>query len=324
MNALRCLALLALVVCASVQAAARPLRIGALAYGTLHWELTVIAREGLDRRFGVALEQRSLANPQAGTIALQSGAVDLIVGSWLWAARQRGLGQDFTAVPYSLAHSALIAPPDSPIRALSDLRGKRLGIAGGPLYEDWILLKALAKRQGVDLEKQTEPIFAAPPLLNEQLRLGRLDAVLNFWHYAAHLEAEGYRRLLDGDQLLKDLKIQPPVPVLAYLFRQRWAESNSKALIAFLRAAYSAKDAICTDPRVWTYVAPLTGSDDPKVQLKLRQRYCEGRLRRWGEEEIQAARQLYRLLAAGGGEPLTGPAPELPAGTFWPGFAVPR
>ncbi len=306
-------------------AGGRDITVGALAYGTFNWELTVIEREGLDRRQGFNLKVRQLASPQAGRIGLQGGSVDLIVTNWIWVARQRNNGHDFTAVPYSLTHGALVVPPTSAIQSLADLKGKRIGVAGGPLYENWLLLKALARRQyGLDLEKDAEPVFAAPPLLNQQLRQGRLDAVLNYWHYAARLEAEGYRRLLDGGALQRRLGIEPPVPTLSYVFRQRWAADRRDTVTAFLRAAYGAKDAICSDARVWRYVAPLTGSKEPAVQATLRRRYCEGRLRRWGPAEQRAAAELYALLRRVGGDTLTGTAPALPRGTFWKDFVVPR
>ncbi len=308
-----------------LQAGSRSITVGALAYGTLNWELTVIQREGLDRRQGFDLEIRTLANPQAGRIALQGGTADVIVTNWLWAARQRSQGLDFSTVPYSLTHGALIVPADSPIHTIGDLAGKRIGVAGSPLYENWLLLKTLAKREfDLDLEKSASPVFGAPPLLNQQLSQGRLDALLNYWHYAARLEAQGYRRLLDGKDLLGSLGIQPPVPTLSYVFRQRWASDHKDTINAFLRAAYGAKDSICTNQRVWQYIAPMTGSDEPKVRSTLRQQYCEGRVRSWGNAEIKAAKKLYTLLRQEGGERLTGKAKNLPRGTFWPDFALPR
>lgn len=310
---------------ALVHGGARTVIVGALAYGTLNWELTVIRREGLDRRQGFELEVRTLANPQAGRIALQGRSVDLIVTNWLWVARQRSDGRDFTAGPYSLTHGALIVPPASPIRAIQDLRGRHIGVAGSPLYENWLLLKTLArKKYQLDLDKEAKPVFGAPPLLNQQLLQGRLDALLNYWHYAARLEAQGYRRLTDGAELLRELGIIPPIPTLSYVFRDRWANDRNDTVTAFLRAAYGAKDAICSDKRVWKYVAPLTASENPEVRETLRQRYCEGRIRSWGSDEIQAARKLYRLLHQEGGERLTGKSPELPRGTFWRNFVLPR
>lgn len=317
--------LLVFLISLPLQGGSRDLTIGALAYGTLNWELTVIEREGLDRRQGFNLKVKKLANPQAGRIGLQAGALDLIVTNWIWVARQRNEGQDFTAVPYSLTHGALIVPPASSIQEIGDLKGKRIGVAGSPLYENWLLLKTLARQKyQLDLEKMAEPVFAAPPLLNQQLLQGRLDAILNYWHYAARLEAQGYRRLLGGAELLRQLNIEPPVPTLSYVFRQRWAADRKDTVSAFLRAAYGAKDAICSDRRVWQYTAPLTGSNDPQVQNALRRRYCEGRIRHWGAAELQAATKLYELLRQVGGEKLTGASPTLPRGTFWRDFVLPR
>ncbi len=306
-------------------AASRTLTVGALAYGTLNWELAVIEREGLDRRYGFALNIRKLASSQAGEIALQAGSVDLIVTDWLWVARQRKRGSDFTAVPYSLTHGALVVPPDSPIRSIPDLAGKRIGIAGGALDKNWLLIKAIALRQyDLDLARVSQPAFGAPSILNQELLQGRLDALLTYWHYAALLEARGYQRLLTGGDLLEALGIAPSLPTLGYVFRESWTDQAPETIQAFLNAAFKAKEAICSDLRVWHYVAPETFSADPNVQAVLQQRYCEGRLRHWGKAEMRAADRLYRLLGQIGGERLTSPATELPKGTFWPHFTWPR
>ncbi|MBN2700306.1 MAG: ABC transporter substrate-binding protein, partial [Methylothermaceae bacterium] len=228
-------------------------------------------------------------------------------------------------IPYSLTHGALIVPAESPIRSIRDLAGRRLGIAGGALDKNWLLLQALAQhRHELNLAEVSRPVFGAPPLLNQQLLRGRIDALLTYWHYAAPLEAKGYRKLLTGGDLLEALGISPAIPTLAYVFRESWAKHHPRIIKAFMRAAPPAKVAICTDSRVWNDIAPMTGSDDTKVQTLLRRRYCEGRLQSWGEKELQAAAKLYRLLHRIGGEQLTGPAAELPEGTFWPGFTLPN
>ena len=68
-----------------------------------------------------------LAAAQAAQVALQAGQVDAIVVDWLWVARQRAAGADWTFVPFSEAVGALIAPDDSPIRDVPDLAGRALG-----------------------------------------------------------------------------------------------------------------------------------------------------------------------------------------------------
>ncbi|MEZ5453671.1 MAG: ABC transporter substrate-binding protein [Thiothrix sp.] len=53
--------------------------------------------------------------------------------------------------------------PDSGIKTLADLKGKKLGVAGGPSDKSWLLLRAYAKQTaGLDLQAEAEPQFAAP------------------------------------------------------------------------------------------------------------------------------------------------------------------
>lgn len=93
-------------------AASPPIRIGVLRYGTVSWEVDVIRTHGLDAAAGIAIAPVELAAAQAAQVALQAGQVDMIVVDWLWVARQRGTGADWTSIPFSDAVGALIAPAD--------------------------------------------------------------------------------------------------------------------------------------------------------------------------------------------------------------------
>lgn len=292
------------------------LRIGSLAFGTLGWELSVMHRSGLDKANGVALATTELASPEAGRIALQGKSVDVIVSDWIWVARQRQQGHDFTFAPFSSSHGALMVPADSPIKGVADLRGKRLGVAGGGLDKNWLLLKALGRKaSGVDLEQQATVTFGAPPLLNQSLLQGQLDAVLTYWNYAAKLEAAGYRRVLSGREIQQGLGIDTDVPVLGYVFREGWAQGHGKAIGGFLRAAAEARRLICEDDAVWQTVAPLTRETDGQVQAALRRHYCAGRVQAVDAAVKQAAGRIYQLVDQVDGTQTGNVA--LPAGVFW-------
>src|SRR6185436_2031797 len=112
--------------------------------------------------------------------------------------------------PYSSALGVLMVPAESAVRNLADLKGKRLGVAGGPIDKSWLLLRAYSRRTtGQDIADFAHPLFAAAPLLTEESRNGRLDAVLNFWTFAARLQGSGFVRLLDMAEVLKSLGIEP-------------------------------------------------------------------------------------------------------------------
>ncbi|RLA20727.1 MAG: ABC transporter substrate-binding protein, partial [Gammaproteobacteria bacterium] len=160
------------------QASAEKMRIAALAYGTANWELETIQQAGIAKKLGLDLEITKVASPQAGKIALQADSADLIISDWIWVSRQRFNNINFTFAPYSSTHGALLVPANSAIHSLKDLSGKKLGIAGGGLDKNWILLRALAvQKLDLDLDNSVDKVFGAPPLLNQQLIQGRLDAL---------------------------------------------------------------------------------------------------------------------------------------------------
>ncbi|MCK9607099.1 MAG: ABC transporter substrate-binding protein [Methylomonas sp.] len=293
------------------------IRLGVLASGTLAWELAAIKNAtGLDNA-GFNLETVAIANQQAGKVALQAGSVDIIVSDWIWVSSMRAQGNDYTFYPYSASAGGLLVPADSNIKNLSDLQGKKLGIAGGELDKNWSLLQALGLQQGLNLNQSLEKVYGAPPLLNQQLSSRRVDALLTYWQFAARLEAQGYRQLMSGEDIIRALGITETVPSLGYVFKQSWADQHKTALQDFLQTAQKAKDSLCDSDSAWQQVADLTASPDKDTQALLRRRYCQGRVKQWGANEQNAAERIYHLLHRLSDNKLTGKTAQLQPGTFW-------
>jgi ABC-type nitrate/sulfonate/bicarbonate transport system substrate-binding protein len=60
-----------------------------------------------------------------------------------------------------------MAPHNSSIKNIEDLKGSQIGIAGGSIDKSWILIRAYTmKVHGYDLSQHIEPAYAAPPLIN--------------------------------------------------------------------------------------------------------------------------------------------------------------
>ncbi|HEY5762658.1 MAG TPA: ABC transporter substrate-binding protein [Rhodocyclaceae bacterium] len=314
----RLAALAALAFTLGTACAATPeIRIGVLQYGTVNWELEVMQRHGLAERAGVKLVIVPLALKDASSVAVLGGSVDMIVSDWLWVARQRIDGRDFVFAPYSRTVGNIMVRPDAGITRFADLKGKRLGVAGGPLDKSWLFLRAYARKTlGDDAAKLVEPNFAAPPLLNQLLLKGELPAVLNFWHFSARLQAAGMSRLLDMGEILDTLGIDEELPLLGWVFRESWARDNATALAAFLRASTDAKKLMAASDGIWEELRPLTRAENDATLLALRDGYRAGIPRRHDGAE-EAARQAFAVLVQEGGEALMGPGKELPAGVFW-------
>ena len=295
------------------------LRIGVLRYGTVSWEIDVMRHHGLDEAAHIAVVPMELATAQASQIALQAGSVDMIVVDWLWVARQRNTGADWTSVPFSNAVGALIAPAGSPVREIPDLANHALGIAGSPLDKSWLILRAYAtRRYGIDLDGVANKQFGPPPLLAEQMNAGRLDALLTYWPFVAKAEAHGARRVLNVADAVTALGIDEGVPYSGYTFSSHWAEQNPTLIEGFISATAQARTLLATSDGEWQRIKPLTGAADDAELERLRDWYRRGIPRNWGEPERHAAAQLLGLLARVGGTELVGPISAVPPGTFWP------
>lgn len=277
------------------------LHLGALQYGTVHWELEHLQRRGLDRANGFELRVRLLADLPASRLALASGSVDGAVGDLLWAQARHEAGSTYAYLPFSSQIGDLLVPLASDIQGLADLRGKRIGVAGGPDGQGWLLLQQAARAQGLDLTDAAEVQFAAPPLLEQALRRGQLDAVLTFWQFAARMQAAGgVRSALRVESLLGELGLEGDVPVLGYLFPRDWAARNADLLARFARAVRTAKHELATDPAAWTPLRPLMRADSEALFDALRAGYLAGT-----PAPLDAARiaNLQRFLRLTGADP---------------------
>lgn len=303
--------------CIAFSADKPSIRLGVLAFGTSNWELAALEQQQLLKTADFTLDIHKVANPQAGKIALQGGAVDIIVTDWIWVSRMRATGANYSFYPYSSASGALIAAQDSDINALSDLCGKRLGIGGDELDKNWLLLQALSAQSSCNLSTQVEKSFAAPPLLNQQLIEKHVDAVLNYWQYAAQLEGDGYKQILSGADILKGLGVDTNMPNLGYVFNRDWAEKNAAVLQQFIQLTEQARQKMCTDDDAWQSIVPLLNTSNPKTQGLLRERYCAGGIKSWGPEQVKHADKIYSLLRQASAAKLTGAADKIAPETFW-------
>src|SRR4051812_6691136 len=297
--------------------AADAIRVAVQKTGTFGWELAVIRAHGLDKQANLSIRLVELASPEAGKIALRAGSADIIVSDWLWVSRERGLGAKLTFYPYSSALGAVMVPDSSPIRALADLKGKKLAVAGGPIDKNWLLLQAWLKQDGIDLKSESTIMYGAPPLLTAKTLSGEMDAAVNYWNFCAVLEAKGFRRVAGIEDLLPKLGAKGRTAMIGYVFDEKWGNANRDVVARFIAITRKAKEMLSASDAEWEGIAPLTGAPDAATLRAYRDRYREGIPRRPIAEEEADARILYRVLAAIGGRELVGPAPELDAGTFY-------
>jgi len=290
--------------------------------GTVQWEIETIKALNLDDKHGLTLEIRPLADSRAGQIALQAGAVDVILSDFVWVIIQRNQGNAVTMVPHSLAVGGLMVPAGSDIAGVEDLAGHTIAVAGGPVDKSWVMLRAYYNSvTGGTLTDDVRASYGAPPLVNELLASGGVDAALNFWHWNARAKVAGAVELLSVADMFAALGVSEPPPLLGWTFTDQTGRDKNAAITAFLDASFEAKAALLGDDAVWTGLQTLVGAEgDDALFAQLRDDYRAGIVAGYDPTAMTAASKAFALMAEFGGSELVGETDILDAGTFWPDY----
>ena len=301
--------------------AAAKVRIGVLKFGTVAWELDVLKTHSFDAANGIDLEVVFFAGEDATNVAMLAGEIDIIVSDWLWVSRQRSEGSDLTLAPYSTAVGAMMVGGNSPIQAVADLKGKKIGVAGGPLDKSWLLIQAAGEARPRDRSRdQQRDRLRSAPADGGKGDAGRARCGAEL---LAFLRQAGGQRFPPPDQRQRRCqgarRRRRGVGAGLRVSRQMGEREQGcgdglrQGLRAGQGAAGQIRRGMAAARRRWSA---------PKARNSKRCATATAKVfpkRPVAEEEADAAK-LYRVLAEIGGEKLVGNAPEMAPGTFWAGL----
>ncbi|OAN75161.1 ABC transporter substrate-binding protein [Sulfitobacter sp. EhC04] len=292
------------------------LKVAVLKIGTVNWELDTIKRLELDKANGFELVVQGYAGGDATRIAFQGGEADVVVADWIWTARQRAAGKGYATFPYSTAVGGLVVSADSKVQTLADLKGEKIGIAGGPLDKSWLILRAYAQQKyGIDLVASTEQVYGAPPLIFKSGLSGEIDGAINFWHFLAKMKSAGMRQIISVSDAADALGLDPATPLLGYVIKDVFVAENPNLVMGFYAASRAAKAILAEDDAAWNDLrARMNASSDAQF-FTLRDDWRVGIPPEGPVDEV-AANAMLAVMATLGGTKLVGDATTLPAGTF--------
>jgi NitT/TauT family transport system substrate-binding protein len=292
------------------------LRAAVLEIGTVNWELDVIKHHGLDKANGFDLDVIGMAGNPATRIALQGGEAEIAVADWIWVARQNADGKDLVTIPYSRSVGALLAKSDSGIGSIEDLRGKKIGIAGGPLDKSWLILRAWSQQEyGFDLADETEQVFGAPPLIFKSALSGDVDAAINFWHFNAKLSAKGFKDVATVSQASAALGLSEKTPLLGYVIKGETLRDAPDLVAGFANASRQAKEILASDDAEWDRLRPRMRAEADADFEALINGFRDG-IPEAGPVDVDAASALLKVMSDLGGEELVGKATGVSADLF--------
>ena len=230
-------------------------------------------------------------------------------------ARQRAEDRDFVMIPYSKAVGGVMVPADSKVQTLADLKGTQIGIAGGPVDKSWIILRALALKQGFDIAADTTQVFGAPPIIFKAGMDGEVAGVVNFWNFMAKQETAGMREVISVDEATRQLGLDPDAPLLGYVVNGKMIREQPQLVAGLAAASRAAKDLLATDDAAWEPLRPLMNADTEAEFEALRAGWRAGIPAPGPVNEAEVAK-LLAVMADLGGEELVGKATTLPEGVF--------
>jgi NitT/TauT family transport system substrate-binding protein len=293
------------------------LRVGSVKFGSLAWLLETIKAEGIAEKANLEIEVFELATNHAGPVALLAGEVEVMVSDWTWAMRQRSGGEAVKFSPFSSALGALMVPKDSPVQSVADLAGKKLGVAGTAIDKSWLLLRAYSRSTtGRDIAETASPVFGAAPLMTEEIKNGRLDAVLNFWTFAARLSGAGYRQVIGVAEILKALQVEPLPSLVGFIWKESTGAAKAGEIATFLKCVQQGNEVLAKSDAAWERLKPLLKAADEAEFAALKAYYRAGIPAPWTDAQTKAAEKLTNLLVELGDKELMGAATRFDAKLF--------
>ena len=162
---------------------------------------------------------------------------------------------------------------------------------------------------------------AAPAVINEQMIEGKIDAVLNFWHYNARLKVAGMNEIISVKSVLKELDLNHKTPLLGWVFDKEWAEKNSDSITAFLDSSFQTKEILLNQLETWEGLKKKMKADQDDVLFTtLRDAYRDGIVEEFTKDHALSASEVFSVMASIGGEKLVGSAKKLDPETFWEAY----
>jgi NitT/TauT family transport system substrate-binding protein len=259
----------------------------------------VMEGHGMLDQVGLKAEKVKSLSPANLHLMVAERKVDIGFGGFTTMATARSEGKDLIVIygVFSPVNMVFVRK-DSPIKTLTDLKGKKLGVFGGPSSTTFAFLAVLAKNwYGIDLFKEAELITAPAPALAELLGRGDIDAALLGTVESIQTFAQDrYRVLAD---LSAEYKAHQGGRAPAHVIvatNEEFAKAHPDIVRDYLKAYQNAQQYVHGHPEVWDEYAASIKMDNPAERALLREKMGPNLVERWDAEQIALQNDYLKLV----------------------------
>jgi NitT/TauT family transport system substrate-binding protein len=259
----------------------------------------VMEGHGLLDQVGLKPEKVKSLSPANLHIMVAERKVDIGFGGFTTMATARSEGKDIIVIygVFSPVNMVFVRK-DSPIKTLTDLKGKKLGVFGGPGSTTFAFLAVLAKNfYGIDLFHDAELVTAPAPALVELLGRGEVDAALVGTVESVQTFAQNrYRVLADLSAEYKAHQGGRAPAHVVVATNEEFAKTHPDIVRDYLKAYKNGLQYVHDHPEVWDEYASSIKMDNPSERALLREKMAPNLVEHWDADQIALQNDYLKLV----------------------------
>src|SRR5262245_3466859 len=259
----------------------------------------VMEGHGLLDQVGLKADKVKSLSPANLHLMVAERKVDIGFGGFTTMATARSEGKDLIVIygVFSPVNMVFVRK-DSPIKTLTDLKGKKLGVFGGPGSTTFAFLAVLAKNwYGIDLFHDAELVTAPAPALAELLGKRDIDAALLGTVESIQTFAQNrYRVLVDLSAEYKAHQGGRAPAHVTVATNEAFAKAHPDIVRDYLKAYKSALQYMHVHPEVWDEYAASIKMDNPAERVLLRQKMEPNLVETWDVNQIALQNEYLNLV----------------------------
>jgi NitT/TauT family transport system substrate-binding protein len=259
----------------------------------------VMEGHGLLNQVGLKADKVKSLSPANLHLMVAERQVDIGFGGFTTMATARAEGKDIIVI-YGVFSpvNMVFVPRNSSIHSLKDLKGKKLGVFGGPGSTTYTFLSVIARKwNGIDLSKDAKLVSAPGPALIELLAKGDIDAALLGTTETIQMAAQDrFRILMDlSDEYKSRTGGHAPAHVTV-VTNEAFAKDHADVVRDYLKAYKAATEYVHAHPEVWDEYASSIMMNDPKERALLAAKMGPNIVDKWDADQIATQNEYLKLV----------------------------
>lgn len=259
----------------------------------------VMEGHGLLDQAGLKADKVKSLSPANLHLMVAERKVDIGFGGFTTMASARSQGKDIIVIygVFSPVNMVFVRK-DSPIKTLSDLKGKKLGLFGGPGSTTFAFLAVLTKNwYGIDLFHDAELVTAPAPALAELLGKGDIDAALLGTIESIQTFAQDrYRVLADLSAEYRAHQGGRAPAHVTVATNEEFARTHPDIVRDYLKAYKNTLHYVHAHPEVWDEYAASIKMDDPAQRTLLKEKMEPNLVENWDADQIALQNDYLQLV----------------------------